>query len=226
MDLIRLLLDFILHVDEKLVELVAWAGPWSIVAIALVVFCETGLVVMPLLPGDSLLFAAGALAAKPEMSATLNVWALGGALFAAAVLGDTVNYAVGHRLGRTAALRLVRPEYLARTEAFFERHGGRAVVLARFVPIVRTVAPFVAGMGAMEYGRFIRYNVLGAALWVVPFVGAGYFFGRIPAVEDNFGLLILAIIALSLLPVVWEVVRSRRPSTAGPVAPDSTASPR
>lgn len=208
-------IDFILHVDEHLAELVAWAGPWAIVAIALIVFCETGLVVMPLLPGDSLLFAAGALAAIGEM----NVWLLGAALIVAAIVGDAVNYTVGHRLGRRAALRLVKPAHIARTEAFYEKYGGRAVIIARFVPIVRTVAPFVAGMGAMNYARFARYNVVGAILWVVPFVGAGYLFGNVPFVRDNFGVLILGIIGVSLLPVVVEVIRARRASTAGPTPP-------
>jgi membrane-associated protein len=200
------LLDFVLHVDQHLASLVAWAGTWGIAAIAAIVFCETGLVVMPFLPGDSLLFAAGALAA----TGAFDVWALGLSLFVAAVVGDAVNYAVGHRLGRPAAGRLVRPERLAQTEAFFARHGGRAVVLARFVPIVRTLAPFVAGMGAMPYGRFVRYNLLGAVLWVVPFVGAGYAFGSMPVVQDHFGLLVVAVIVLSIVPLAVEVVRHRR----------------
>ncbi len=202
------LLDLVLHVDQHLAHLVAWAGPWSIAAIATVVFCETGLVVMPLLPGDSLLFAAGALAT----TGAFDVWALGLALFGAAVLGDTVNYAVGHRLGRRAAGRLIRPERRAQTEAFFARHGGRAVVLARFVPVVRTVAPFVAGMGAMPYGQFVRYNVIGAALWVAPILAAGYVFGSVPVIRDHFGLLVLGVIAVSLLPLVAEVLRHRRPA--------------
>ena len=202
------LLDLVLHVDRHLADLVAWAGPWAIVARAAVVFCETGLVVMPLLPGDSLLFAAAALAA----AGAFDVTALGLALFVAAVLGDAVNYAVGHRLGRPAAGRLICPERLAQTEAFFARHGGRAVVLARFVPIVRTVAPFVAGMGAMPYRQFAFYNVLGAALWVVPFVGAGYAFGRVPVVQDHFGLIVVTVVALSVLPLVVEVLCHRRPT--------------
>lgn len=204
-------IDFILHVDEHLAELVQWAGPWTIVVIALIVFAETGLVVMPLLPGDSLLFAAGTLAALGGM----NVGLLMVTLFVAAVAGDAVNYWVGHRYGRRVAQRFINPAHLERTERFFEKHGGRAVVLARFVPIVRTIAPFVAGMGAMHYGRFVRFNVLGAALWVIPFVGAGYLFGNIPVVKDNFGLVILAIIAISLLPMVWEYVKARREARAG-----------
>lgn len=216
-DLFLFLVDFILHVDEHLVDLVAWAGPWTIVVLALIVFAETGLVVMPLLPGDSLLFAAGALAAIGSM----NVWALMIALFAAAVLGDAVNYYVGHRYGRRVAQRFINPDHLRRTEAFFAKHGGRAVVLARFVPIVRTIAPFVAGMGAMDYSRFVRFNVLGAALWVIPFVGVGYLFGNLPVVRDNFGLLILGIIGVSLLPIVWEWVKARRERAAErlPTAP-------
>lgn len=202
------LLDAVLHVDQHLADLVAWAGPWSIAALAAIVFCETGLVVMPFLPGDSLLFAAGALAA----AGAFDVWALGLTLFVAAVLGDAVNYAVGHRLGRPAAGRLIRPERLAQTEAFFARHGGRAVVVARFVPIVRTVAPFVAGTGAMPYRQFALYNVLGAALWVVPFVAAGYAFGSVPLVQDHFGLIVVAVIALSAVPLAAELVRHRRPA--------------
>ena len=202
------LFDLVLHIDQHLADLVAWAGPWAVVALALVVFCETGLVVMPFLPGDSLLFAAGALAA----TGAFDVWTLGAALFVAAVAGDAVNYAVGHRVGRRAAGRWVRPEHLARTEAFFAERGGRAVVLARFVPVVRTVAPFVAGTGAMPYREFARYNVLGAALWVVPFVGAGYAFGTVPVVREHFGLLVVAVIVLSVLPLAVEALRQRRPA--------------
>lgn len=209
------LFEFVLHVDQHLADLVAWAGPWAVVALALIVFCETGLVVMPLLPGDSLLFAAGALAATGAM----DVWVLGASLFAAAVAGDAVNYAVGRRLGRPAALRLVRPERLAQAEAFYAKHGARAVVLARFAPILRTVAPFVAGMGAMDAQRFTRYNVLGAALWVAPFVGAGYLFGNVPVVRENMVVLILGVIAVSLLPVLVEVVRARRTVRLTPAPP-------
>ena len=217
-DLFLFLVDFILHVDDHLAELVAWAGPWTIVVLALIVFAETGLVVMPLLPGDSLLFAAGALAAIGSM----NVWVLMGTLFVAAVVGDAVNYYVGHRFGRRVAQRFINPDHLRRTEAFFEKHGGRAVVLARFVPIVRTIAPFVAGMGAMDYSRFVRFNVLGAALWVIPFVGAGYLFGNLPVVRDNFGLMIIAIIVVSLLPILVEWVKARRERAAErqPATPD------
>lgn len=199
------LLDLFLHLDRHLAEVVAWAGPWAVLALAAVVFCETGLVAMPFLPGDSLLFAAGALAA----SGAFDVWGLSGAFLAAAVLGDAVNYAVGHRLGRRAAARLVRPERLAQAEAFFARYGGRAVVVARFVPVVRTVVPFVAGMGAMSYGRFARYNLLGAVLWVGPLVAAGYAFGSVPVVRDHFGVLVLGVVAVSLVPLVVEVVRQR-----------------
>lgn len=200
------LFEFVLHVDRHLTDLVAWAGPGAVIVLALVVFCETGLIVTPFLPGDSLLFAAGALAA----TGAFDVPTLMAALFAAAVLGDAVNYAVGKRLGRPAALRLVRPERLAQAEAFYARHGPRAVVLARFVPILRTVAPFVAGMGAMDAGRFTRYNVIGAALWVVPLVGAGALFGNLPVVRETFGGLVLGIIAVSLIPALVELVRARR----------------
>ncbi len=208
-DLFLQLVDFILHVDEHLQTIFRDYGAWTIAVLALIIFAETGLVVMPLLPGDSLLFAAGALAVG-----NLNVWVLMGVLFVAAVAGDAVNYYVGHRFGRRVAQRFINPDHLRRTEAFFAKHGGRAVVLARFVPIVRTIAPFVAGMGAMEYGRFVRFNVLGAALWVIPFVGMGYLFGNLPVVRDNFGLLILAIIGVSLLPIVVEWVKARRERAA------------
>lgn len=204
------LLDLVLHVDRHLAELVAWAGPWAVGALAVVVFCETGLVVLPFLPGDSLLFAAGALAA----TGAFGVWGLTAALFVAAVLGDAVNYAVGHRLGRRAALQRVRPERLAEAEAFFARYGGRAVVVARFVPVVRTVVPFVAGMGAMRYRTFAAYNVLGAAVWVGPLVGLGYLFGGLPVVEEHFGLLVVAVVALSLVPLAVELVR-RAPGRRG-----------
>ena len=204
------LFDLVLHIDQRLADFVAWAGPWAVVALTLVVFCETGLVVMPFLPGDSLLFAAGALAA----TGAFDVWTLGAALFGATVAGDAVNYAAGRRLGRRAAERWVRPEHLARTEAFFAKRGGRAVVLARFAPVVRTAAPFVAGMGAMPYRQFARYNVLGAALWVVPIVGAGYAVGTVSVVQENFGLLVTAAIVLSALPFAAEAVRHRRVAPA------------
>ncbi|HYE95384.1 MAG TPA: DedA family protein [Rubricoccaceae bacterium] len=207
MELVRDLFDFILHIDTHLDAIVRSAGGWTYGIVALIVFCETGLVVTPLLPGDSLLFAAGAIAARPE--AGLNVHLLAALLFTAAVLGDAVNYAVGRYFGTRVAARFVRPAHLERTRQFYERHGGKTVVIARFIPIVRTFAPFVAGMGAMAYRRFFFYNVAGGLAWVLLFTYTGYFFGNIPAVEERFSLVVLAIIAVSVLPVLWEFARHR-----------------
>lgn len=209
MELISFLIDFILNIDSHLAELAANYGPWIYAILFLIVFCETGLVVTPFLPGDSLLFVAGALAAMGKMDVNLMV----GLLIVAAVLGDGVNYWIGRKLGTALAARyprLIKPEYLARTHAFFERHGGKAIVFARFVPIVRTFAPFVAGIGSMDYRHFLAYNVLGAVLWVVGFGYAGYFFGNLPIVQKNLEVLILGIIAVSLLPAVIELWRHKR----------------
>lgn len=202
------LIDFILHVDRHLVEFVAANGAWIYGLLFLIIFAETGLVVMPLLPGDSLLFAAGAIAATGSMDPFL----LTGLLFIAAVLGDTVNYQVGHYIGPKVfdmQSRWINREYLLKTQAFFEKHGGKTVVIARFMPFARTFAPFVAGVGAMRYGRFLMYNILGAALWVSLFVTAGYFFGNQPIVQKNFKLVILGIIIVSVLPAVIEYLRHR-----------------
>jgi len=173
-----------------------------------VIFCETGLVVTPFLPGDSLLFAAGALAALGGLS----LWWLVILLIVAAVLGDTVNYWIGHYIGPRAFsgnIRFLRKDYLDRTQAFYEKHGGKTIILARFVPIVRTFAPFVAGIGTMNYSRFIVFNVVGAVVWVLLFTLVGFFFGNLPFVEKNFSLVILVIIAISVAPIVFEYVRDR-----------------
>ena len=208
MDAVRFLIDFILHIDVHLVEIVRQAGGWTYGVLGLIVFCETGLVVLPLLPGDSLLFAAGALAAKPD--GVLNVHLLAAILIAAAIAGDALNYAIGDRFGRSIAARgWVKASHLERTQRFFERYGGRAIVLARFVPIVRTVAPFVAGMGTMPYRQFFGYNVAGGIAWVLLFLYGGYFFGGLPVVEENFSLVILGVIAVSVLPIIVEVLRAR-----------------
>ncbi|HEX9952076.1 MAG TPA: DedA family protein [Rubricoccaceae bacterium] len=208
MDAVRFLIDFILHIDVHLVEIVRQAGGWTYGVLGLIVFCETGLVVLPILPGDSLLFAAGALAAKPD--GVLNVHLLAAILVAAAIAGDALNYAIGDRFGRTIAARgWVKAAHLERTQHFFERYGGRAIVLARFVPIVRTVAPFVAGMGTMPYRQFFVYNVAGGVAWVLLFLYGGYFFGGLRAVEENFSLVILGVIAVSVLPILVEVIRAR-----------------
>ena len=208
-------IDLFLHVDRHLAELVARHGAWVYGILFLVVFAETGLVVTPFLPGDSLLFAVGALGAR----GALDVVLASSLLAAAAILGDTVNYALGHYLGpRVLAAsgregfweRALNRRHLDRTHEFFERHGGKAVVLARFVPIVRTFVPFVAGAVSMRYSSFVTYNVLGGLAWVAICVGAGYAFGNVPVVRDNFSLAVIGIVAVSLLPMVVEYVRSRR----------------
>lgn len=202
------LIDFILHVDRHLVEFVAANGAWIYGLLFLIIFVETGLVVMPLLPGDSLLFAAGAIAATGGMDPYL----LAGLLFVAAALGDTVNYQVGHYIGPKVfdiRSRWINRDYLLKTQAFFEKHGGKTVIIARFMPFARTFAPFVAGVGAMRYPRFLLFNIIGAALWVGLFVTAGYFFGNQPIVQKNFKLVILGIIVVSVLPAVIEYLRHR-----------------
>src|SRR5829696_3750835 len=209
MDLLHRIVDLFLHLDTHLGQLISEYGTWTHLILFLVVFCETGLVVTPFLPGDSLLFAAGTFAAL----GALDLWMMVLLLIGAAILGDTVNYWVGAYIGPRAFggnVRYLRREYLDRTHAFYERHGGKTIILARFVPIIRTFAPFVAGVGAMSYPKFITYNVVGAVLWVVLFVLAGYFFGNIPTVRENFTLVILAIIAISVLPIAVEAVRARR----------------
>jgi len=204
-------LDLFLHLDETLGAAIAAYGGWIYAALFAVIFCETGLVVTPFLPGDSLLFAAGAFAA----AGSLNVWIVAGLLFAAAVLGDAMNYRIGRKVGANAAdgklLGLpIKQAYIEKTKRYYEKYGAKTIVLARFVPIVRTFAPFVAGVGAMPYATFARYNILGAALWVALFTFGGYFFGNIPAVKRNFEFVILAIIAISLLPAVIGYLRERR----------------
>ena len=213
MDVIRQLVDFILHIDVHLAELIARYGTGTLVLLFLIVFAETGLVVTPFLPGDSLLFAAGAFAAR----GALDIGLLVPVLLVAAIIGDTVNYWIGHKIGRRAfsgRIPFIKQEYLQRTESFYERHGGKTIILARFVPIIRTFAPFVAGIGTMSYARFIVYNVVGAVLWVVLFTVGGYFFGNLPMVQRNFKLVILAIIVVSVMPIVVEFVRARRATPA------------
>jgi membrane-associated protein len=209
MDLLKQLADVFLHLDTHLSQVIAQYGEWTYFILFLIIFCETGLVVTPFLPGDSLLFAAGTFAALGALDVRLLV----PLLIVAAVVGDTVNYWVGAYIGPRAFEgnhRFLRKEHLDRTRAFYERHGGKTIILARFVPIVRTFAPFVAGVGTMSYPRFITYNVVGAVLWVGLLVLAGFFFGNIPVVRENFTVVILAIIAISVMPVVIEAVRGRR----------------
>ncbi|MDF2642592.1 MAG: hypothetical protein K0R45_1865 [Pseudomonas sp.] len=202
-------LDLILHLDVYLDLLVTNYGSWIYAILFMVIFCETGLVVMPFLPGDSLLFIAGAVAAGGGMDPVL----LGGLLMLAAILGDSTNYIVGRTLGEklfsNPNSKLFRRDYLLRTHAFYARHGGKTVTLARFLPIIRTFAPFVAGVGRMHYPRFLAFSVLGSILWVGSLVTLGVFFGNVPFIKQNLTLLVLAIILLSLLPMILGVVRSR-----------------
>ena len=209
METFKLMLDFILHLNVHLELLVANYGVWVYVILFLIVFCETGLVVTPFLPGDSLLFAAGAIAA----GGGLNLFVLMALLIVAAIAGDTVNYWVGDRVGHKLVARyprLLKRKHLDKTHEFFERYGGKTIIIARFVPIVRTFAPFVAGVGEMTYARFMSFNVVGALLWVLLLVPAGYFFANVSFVKENFSLVILAIIILSIVPGVIEFWRERR----------------
>ena len=209
MDLIHFFVDFILHLDRHLGDLITRFGAGSYAILALIVFCETGLVVTPFLPGDSLLFAAGAFAGL----GSLDPWTLTFVIIGAVVLGDNVNYWLGRYLGPRAFsgdYRFFRKEYLQRTHRFFEKHGGKTVMLARYVPIVRTFTPFVAGIGAMPYPRFFAYSVGGGITWVSLFIWTGYFFGNLPAVRHNFTLVIMGIIVVSVLPMVFEFLRARR----------------
>ncbi|MBU5376091.1 MAG: DedA family protein [Pantoea sp.] len=212
MEFVHFLVDFILHIDVHLAELVAQYGIWIYAILFLILFCETGLVVTPFLPGDSLLFVAGALAALPGND--LNVHLMAALLVVAAVLGDAVNYTIGRlfgeRLFSNPNSRIFRRSYLDKTHAFYDRHGGKTIILARFVPIVRTFAPFVAGMGHMSYRHFALFNVAGALAWVLLFSYAGYLFGDLPVVQENLKLLIVGIIVVSVLPGVIEVWRHRR----------------
>jgi membrane-associated protein len=209
MDLLHRIVDLFLHLDTHLGQLISQYGIWTHLILFLVVFSETGLVVTPFLPGDSLLFAAGTFAAI----GALDLWMITVLLILAAILGDTVNYWIGSYVGPRAFrgdIRFLKKEYLDRTHTFYEKHGGKTIIIARFIPIIRTFAPFVAGVGAMSYSRFITYNVVGAVLWVGLFVLAGYFFGNISVVRENFSLVILAIIAISVLPIAVEALRARR----------------
>jgi membrane-associated protein len=205
------LVDLFLHLDQHLNEWADKLGPWLYVVLFAIVFCETGLVVTPFLPGDSLLFAVGALAATAGSPLRLPVVLV--LLFVAGVLGDAVNYSIGLRVGprvfSKTDSRLFNREHLLRTQRFYEKYGGKTIFLARFMPIIRTFAPFVAGIGRMSYSRFAMFNITGAATWVTLFLLAGYWFGNLPVVADNFSLVILAIIALSLLPIAVELIRAR-----------------
>lgn len=208
MELISYLIDLFLHLDDHLSVVIANYGTWTYLLLFFVIFMETGFVVTPFLPGDSLLFAAGAFAA----TGSFHVTVLFLIMFLAAVLGDTANYWIGHTIGPRAFEmdnRFLKKEYLDRTSEFYERHGGKTIFLARFVPIIRTFAPFVAGVGIMHYGRFIMYNLLGGFVWTAGFIFGGYFFGNIPVVRDNFSFVIVAIILISVVPMGTELIRSK-----------------
>lgn len=209
-DLLKQLLDFILHIDVHLDSIIQSYGTWTYGLVFLIVFCETGLVVTPFLPGDSLLFALGAFSAR----GSLDVWLVILLLSVAAILGDTVNYWIGAKVGPAVFhrenVRFLNRRHLDRTHEFYERHGGKTIIIARFVPIVRTFAPFVAGIGKMSYGHFLAYNVVGGIAWVLIFVLGGFFFGNLPVVKRNFTFVIAAIIVISVMPAVVEFIRQRR----------------
>lgn len=222
MELISYLIDLILHLDKHLAEIIQSYGIWTYLILFLIVFCETGLVVTPFLPGDSLLFAAGALAALE--GSLLSVWLLFLLLTVAAIIGDTVNYWIGSYIGPkafTSNSRFFKREYLNRTQEFYDRHGGKTIIIARFVPIIRTFAPFVAGIGSMNYWKFIIYNIAGGLLWVFICLFFGYVFGNIPFVKRNFSLVILVIIFISILPGLIEIIRHKTKSRAS----DSASEP-
>lgn len=204
------IINFILHIGEHLQQIINDYGSWVYAVLFAIVFCETGLVVLPFLPGDSMLFAAGSIAAIGGM----NVFLLIGLLIVAAVLGDFVNFEIGKHFGRKLFAnpnsRIFKQSYLKKTEDYYAKYGGRTIILARFVPIVRTFAPFVGGMGEMPYRDFVKYNLIGAVLWVTTFTMLGYFFGQLPIVKNNFSLILIGIILVSVLPMVIEIWRARK----------------
>ena len=210
MEFFSFIIDFILHIDQHLTELAAQYGVWIYGILFLIIFCETGLVVMPLLPGDSLLFAAGSIAAIGEMNIHLMVVLL----IIAAILGDAVNFVIGKYFGEklfsNPNSKIFKQSHLQKTQQFYAKHGGKTIIMARFIPIVRTFAPFVAGMGHMSYHHFLAYNVIGGVLWVTIFSYLGYFFGNLPIVKDNLSLVLIAIIVLSVLPGIIEIIRHKR----------------
>ncbi|MBC2023995.1 DedA family protein [Listeria booriae] len=212
MEIIKALISFIIHIDQHLVEIINTFGIWTYVIIFLIVFIETGLVIFPFLPGDSLLFAAGALAVLP--GSDLNIFILLIVLWVAAVLGDTVNYHIGKKIGTSIPQdswlgKVINQEKMDKAEAFFNKHGGKTIFIARFMPFIRTFAPFVAGASRMNYRYFLNYNVLGATVWVLLCTLAGYFFGNIPIVKENFSLVVLGIIFVSILPMIFSFIKSK-----------------
>lgn len=211
MEAIQAVIDFILHIDKHLVAIVSDYKTWTYLILFLIIFAETGLVVTPFLPGDSLLFAAGAIIAKPESG--LSIILMMGVLIVAAILGDLVNFHIGDYIGPRAfsgKYRFLKKEYLEKTQAFYNKHGGKTIIYARFIPIIRTFAPFVAGVGTMSYSRFAFYNIIGGVVWVSSFLLLGYFFGGIPIIKSNFTYVIFGIIILSVLPPIIELLKDRR----------------
>jgi membrane-associated protein len=208
LELIQSFIDIFLHLDEKLGVVIQAYGTWTYLILFLIIFAETGLVVTPFLPGDSLLFVAGAFAA----SGSFDLKTLFALLIVAAIIGDTLNYQIGHFFGPKVfarEMRFLNRENLERTHRFYEKHGGKTIIIARFIPIIRTFAPFVAGVGAMSYGRFLAYNIVGALLWVTAFIFGGYLFGNLPLVRDNFTLVIFAIIGISIAPGIFGYLKQR-----------------
>lgn len=208
MELLLSLVDFILHIDVHLAQLTATYGALTYAILFVIIFIETGLVLTPFLPGDSLLFAAGALATL----GSLNIWILVPLLILAAIAGDTSNYWIGHFFGERMIANPkipIKKEHIEKTKAFFDKYGGKTIILARFVPIVRTFAPFVAGVGKMQYGKFISFNIIGGLLWVPLLTLAGYFFGNIPAIQHNFSIVVFAIIFISIIPMIVEAVKHK-----------------
>ncbi len=210
MSILHTMIDFILHLDKHLLDIVSTYGTMTYAILFLIVFAETGLVVTPFLPGDSLLFATGALAAI----GSLNIFFVLALLAVAAILGDTVNYWIGHFFGQKIIdnpnIPFINQKHIDKTNEFYAKHGGKTIVLARFVPIVRTFAPFVAGVGKMNYKKFIEYNIIGGVIWVCAFTLAGFFFGNIPAVKENFTIAVFVIILISIVPMIFEVIKAKR----------------
>jgi len=219
LDLIRTVIEYILHLDKYLGQIIQTYHTWTYVIMFFIIFMETGFVITPFLPGDSLLFAAGTLAGLGEY---LHVGVLFVIFSAAAIAGDTANYWIGHFIGPRAfsgEIRFLKKGYLDRTHVFYEKHGGITIIIARFIPIIRTFAPFVAGIGAMTYPTFIAYNVIGGVAWVALFVFGGFFFGKLPFIQQNFSFVLLAIIFISVLPAIIEIIRSRQESRKSPQPP-------
>jgi Uncharacterized membrane-associated protein len=210
------LIDFVLHIDSHLVNIVNNFGGWTYLILFIIIFVETGAVILPFLPGDSLLFAAAALAANPDYG--LNIWIFLSLFLAAPILGDSTNFMIGHFLGnklKSASWfqKVVKPEYLERTEKFFEKHGAMSITLARFMPIIRTFAPFIAAGSGLKYNNFIKHNVIGAIAWVALCCGAGYFFGNMPFVKEHFSMIIIGIIIISLIPAIVGIIKGSSESS-------------